>query len=246
MEEKLQQCPVLKDRKVGIINFGVQGYGTAQELMTFRHHVWDYAPDLVILAFYAANDIRNNYRPLERNYLRPYFVYKNGELESDMSFRTMKSWPRGRYVFSMVDILLIWLIENYLILQLIIKIDMDSKKSLFLNDYGKIIISFYGEPQLNYDWDKGWQVIKGLIKLMRDEVYEKGADFMIIAISESHQVHPDLEHSQKFQNNHNLSDLYYRDRRIEEFGKQENIPVYILARPYRRKSRKNREVFIWV
>ncbi|MGD1701352.1 hypothetical protein [Dapis sp. BLCC M229] len=73
--------------------------------MIFRHHVWDSGPDLVILAFYAANDIRNNYRPLERNYLRPYFVYKNGQLESDMSFRTMKSWARGRCLFSMVDIL---------------------------------------------------------------------------------------------------------------------------------------------
>jgi len=238
MEQKLQQCSVLKDRKVEVMNFGVQGYGTTQELMTLRHHVWDYAPDLVILAFYAANDIRNNYRPLDRDYRRPYFVYKNGQLELDMSFRTMKPWERGRYVFSMVDILPIWLVENSRILQLVRKVYMDTKQSQFLEDYGKTILSFYREPELNYDWDKAWQVTEGLIKLMRDEVYEKGADFMIIAISDSDQVHPDLEYREKFKNAHNLSDLYYPDRRIEKFGKQENIPVYILAGPLGEKAQK--------
>ncbi|MGD1701353.1 hypothetical protein [Dapis sp. BLCC M229] len=108
---------------------------------------------------------------------------------------------------------------------------MEAKPGKFLDEKGKTLISFYREPQLNYDWDKAWQVTEGLILLMRDEVYEKGVDFMIIAISESHQVHPDLEYREKFKNNHNLSDLYYPDPRIEEFGKQENIPVYILARP---------------
>ncbi|MCL2928998.1 MAG: SGNH/GDSL hydrolase family protein [Trichodesmium sp. MAG_R01] len=238
IEQNLQQCPDFKDQKVEVMNFGVQGYGTAQELMTLRHHVWDYSPDLVILAFYAGNDIRNNYRPLDHDHLRPYFVYKNGQLELDMSFRTMKPWERGRYVFSMVDILPIWLVRNSRILQLIRKVDMDYKQSQFLNYNGQTIISFYREPESNSDWDKGWQVTEGLITLMRDEVYKNRADFMVIAISDSHQVHPDLEYREKFKNAHNLSDLYYPDRRIEAFGKQENIPVYILAGQLGDKAKK--------
>ncbi|NEP78828.1 MAG: SGNH/GDSL hydrolase family protein [Okeania sp. SIO3B3] len=238
MEQKLQQCSVLKGRKVEVMNFGVQGYGTAQELMTLRHHVWDYAPDLVILAFYAGNDLRNNYRPLDHDHLRPYFVYKNGQLELDMSFRTMKPWSRGRYVFSMVDILPIWSVENSRILQLIRKVDMDAKPRQFLNDYGKTIVSFYRKPESNSDWDKAWKVTEDLIRLMRDEVYEKNRDFMLIAVSDSHQVHPSLEHREKFKNLHNLSDLYYPDRRIEAFGKQENIPVYILSGPLGNEAQK--------
>ena len=238
IEQKLQQCPVLKDQKVEVMNFGVQGYGTAQELMTLRHHVWDYKPDLVILAFYAANDLRNNYRPLDHDYLRPYFVHKNGQLVADMSFRTMKPWERGSYVFSMVDILPIWLVRNSRILQLIRKVDMDAKPRQFLNNYGQTIISFYQKPQANSDWDKAWQITEDLIKLMRDEVYEKGANFMLIAISDSHQVHPDLQYRENFKNNHNLSDLYYPDKRIEAFGKQENIPVYILAGPLGNEAKK--------
>ena len=43
MEEKLQRCPVLKNQKVEVMNFGISGHSTAQELMTLRHHVWDYS-----------------------------------------------------------------------------------------------------------------------------------------------------------------------------------------------------------
>ncbi|MGD1807858.1 hypothetical protein ACP6PL_20815 [Dapis sp. BLCC M126] len=45
--------------------------------MTLRYHICDYAPDLVILAFYPANELRKNYRPLDHDYLIPYFIYSN-------------------------------------------------------------------------------------------------------------------------------------------------------------------------
>lgn len=73
MEKSLGNCSALKGQQIEVLNFGVQGYGTAQELMTLRHHVWQFSPDLIILGFYPGNDIRNNYKPLEHDHLRPYF-----------------------------------------------------------------------------------------------------------------------------------------------------------------------------
>lgn len=229
MEEKLQQCPALKDREVEVLNFGVQGYGTAQELMVLRHHVWDYSPDFVILAFYAGNDIRNNYRPLEHDHLRPYFVYKDGELVEDMSFRDLKPWERDRYAFSIVDLLPFWLVQNSRILQLIRKVDIDGKQRQFMKDYSEINIAFYREPKPNSDWDEAWKVTEGLIKLMRDEVYEKGKDFMLVTVSDSHQILPDISAHERFRDSLNLQNLFYPDERLEKFGKQENISVYNLA-----------------
>ncbi|NEO55823.1 MAG: SGNH/GDSL hydrolase family protein [Okeania sp. SIO3B5] len=231
MEQKLQQCPVLKDRKVEVMNFGVQGYGTAQELMTLRHHVWDYAPDLVILAFYAGNDLRNNSQTLEHDHLRPYFMYQDGQLLADMSFRDLKSWQRDRYDFSLVDFLPLWLVQSSRILQLIRKVDINGKRRQYEKDYSEINLAFYKEPQPNSDWEDTWKVTEGLIKLMRDEIYEKGKDFMVITVSDSHQVLPDIQKHDEFRKSLNVPNLFYPDIRLEKFGKEENIPVYTLAGP---------------
>ncbi|MDE5108603.1 MAG: SGNH/GDSL hydrolase family protein, partial [Trichodesmium sp. St17_bin3_1_1] len=146
---------------------------TAQELMTLRHHVWDYQPDLVILAFYAGNDLSNNSPNLEHDHLRPYFVYKDGQLVADMSFRDLKFWQRNRYAFSLVDFLPFWLVKNSRIIQLIRKVDIDAKRRQYNKDYREINIDFYKEPKPNSDWSETWEVTEGLIKLMGDEVYKK-------------------------------------------------------------------------
>jgi len=66
LERKLGNCEAVKGRKnVEVMNFGVQGYGTAQELIMLRKKVWDYSPDIVILAFFIGNDIINNSPQLE-------------------------------------------------------------------------------------------------------------------------------------------------------------------------------------
>ena len=241
IEQNLQQCPVLKDRKVEVMNFGVQGYGTAQELMTLRHHVWDYSPDLVMLVFFAANDLRNNYRALEHDHLRPYFIYQDGKLVADMSFRNLKFWQRDRYAFSLVDFLPFWWVKNSRILQLIRKVDIDGKYRQYEKDYSEINLGFYQEPKLDSDWQETWKVTEGLIKLMRDEVSEKGADFMVITASDSHQVLPDIQRRDGFRKSLNVSNLFYPDIRLKKFGKKENIPVYTLAGPIWNEAKKTDE-----
>ncbi|MGD1807855.1 SGNH/GDSL hydrolase family protein [Dapis sp. BLCC M126] len=231
IEQNLQQCSVLKDQKVEVMNFGVQGYGTAQQLMTLRHHVWDYKPDLVILAFYSGNDLRNNSRTLEHDHLRPYFIYQDGQLMADMSFRDLKFWQRDRYNFSIVDSLPFWLVQNSRILQLIRKVDINTKRRQFEKDYSEINLAFYKEPEPNSDWEETWEVTEGLIKLMRDEVSDKGAEFMVITASDSYQVLPDTQKRDGFRKSLNLPNLFYPDIRLKNFGKEENIPVYTLAGP---------------
>ena len=58
--------------KAEVLNFGVAGFGTVQELLTYREKVRQFKPDIVILAFLSANDMRNNSRPLEDLYSGSY------------------------------------------------------------------------------------------------------------------------------------------------------------------------------
>ncbi|HBL27449.1 MAG TPA: G-D-S-L family lipolytic protein, partial [Acidobacteria bacterium] len=87
LEQELARCPAVGGRRVEVLNFGVSGYGTAQELLTLQHQVWKYDPGLVLLAFYSGNDVRNNWRPLELDPMRPYLMPQpDGSLTVDDSF----------------------------------------------------------------------------------------------------------------------------------------------------------------
>ncbi|MBI4206766.1 MAG: SGNH/GDSL hydrolase family protein [Betaproteobacteria bacterium] len=86
LPERLARCGLESGKRIEAINLGVSGYGTAQQLLTLRRRVWEYAPDLVLVAFFPGNDVRNNSRALEPDRLRPFFVIKDGQLALDDSF----------------------------------------------------------------------------------------------------------------------------------------------------------------
>ena len=95
MGEKLEECNAFPGRKVEVINFGVSGYGTAQELLTLREKVWKYSPDLVLLAVTSNNDITDNSRVLKQTDDIPYFVYQGTQLTLDESFRNSRGFLWG-------------------------------------------------------------------------------------------------------------------------------------------------------
>jgi hypothetical protein len=55
----------LAARRVEVLNLGVGGYGTAQQLLTLRDEGLRFRPDLVVLAFYLGNDLQNNSYAIE-------------------------------------------------------------------------------------------------------------------------------------------------------------------------------------
>ena len=87
LEQRLRACPALAGREVEVINFGVSGYGTAQELLTLREKVWGYAPDVVLLAVTTNNDVLDNARALKLTDEIPYFRLDGERLALDDSFR---------------------------------------------------------------------------------------------------------------------------------------------------------------
>jgi hypothetical protein len=80
MEKDLQHCGRLGGRQVEVINFGQAGFGTAQELLAWRHRAAKYAPDLVLLAFFTGNDVADNAPALMQFPYNPYFSIQNGTL----------------------------------------------------------------------------------------------------------------------------------------------------------------------
>ena len=80
LEENLNNA----GKKVEVINAGVAGWGTDQELLFYRTIGRRYQPDMVLLAFFAGNDIMNNTIALESKNFgsvhKPYFLLEEDKL----------------------------------------------------------------------------------------------------------------------------------------------------------------------
>ncbi len=234
----LAACPALHGRKVEVLNLGVNGYGTAQELMTLRHQAWQFAPDVVVLAVFTGNDILNNSVALETERCRPFFEWRDGELipagplfDSPVSrARCMMRFesrlrfdPRQSVVIRMID-------DGWRA----IKDRLPGKhhhrhrelegSELGIND---VIYKPPADPQ----WRDAWRVTEGIIEQMNREVKAHGAAFLTVTLTNGIQVWPDPAVRDQYMRRLGVDDLWYPDERIEALGRRDAFPVLVLSRP---------------
>ncbi len=250
MQQEFEVVGESGNNTVEVINFGVSGYGTAQELLTLRHHVWKYEPDHVLLTFSTGNDVRDNYRPLRKMNNVPYIVFHDGQEVVDDSFKQTTSF---RFRLSLAGQLFYRLINYSHILQMANEARNVWKKRTVRGDRAAQIMksqpetagtdgAIYREPAVG-PWLEAWEITEQLILLMRDETTVRNAGFHIVTLSNAEQVHPDPLVRKHYMNKQGVDDLYYPDKRIKDLGERESIPVLNLAPPLRDHAKKN-QVFL--
>ena len=247
MEERLRGNGYVPGKQIEVLNFGVSGYGTATELLTLRELVWDYAPDIVLLAVTTNNDVTDNSRELKKTDEAPYFVYRDGKLELDDSFRTSRAFVLRQSKLSRFGR---WIKDHSRCLQAVNEahrgfktllassksrpktpsaepVKVESDLSARSEELG-IDNLVYIEPN-NRVWNDAWKVTEGLILAMRDEVAARGAKLVVVTLSNGPQVLPDPKARQAFMRRLGVDDLFYPDNRIKSLCLKENIPVMTLA-----------------
>jgi hypothetical protein len=245
-EKKLNRCIPESYKNITVINFGVTEYSTAQELITLRNNVWEYEPDIILLAFYSGNDITDNSKKLSRKNYRPFFNYKNNNLELDNSFRETKSY---KLLSSFKGQLVITLSSYSRVVQLLkeVYLNFSVKKKYHTNikNIDKSILEEYGAAyQQLYnpsspEWVEAWKLTEDIILMMNKEVKNKQKEFIVITLSNSRQVHPSKEYRHDFMKSLNINDLFYPDNRIKNLGKKNNFLVFNLAKPMQSYAEKN-------
>lgn len=250
MAGKLDECHAFPG-KVEVINFGVSGYGTTQELLTLRERVWKYAPDLVVLAVTTNNDVTDNSRALKKTDDVPYFVYKGDQLTLDDSFRASRTF---RFGGSWLGRFGNWWRTHSRLIEAVVQghrgfkallasrraqpaaspapkteTSAPVKPDLFAraDELGADNL-VYLEPN-NAVWNDAWRVTEGLIGQMREEVAQHQAKFLVVTLSNGPQVIPDANWRAAFAKRLGVNDLLYPDKRIKAFGDREGIPVVNLA-----------------
>ena len=233
LQHALASCPSLKGRRVEVINFGVNAYGTAQELITLERDVWRYAPDVVVLAYYP-NDIYDDSRALQQVYPdyaggpRPYFYYAGDKLVEDRSFAERQDFRRSLSKAADPDTAfgegfhrLLW---KFRLWQLLSRVRPHanmhrSEESWLLN------------PPPDDTWKGAWRVTEGLLCRFDEEVKAHGAKFLLVVVSHSLQVYPGAEAREALLKRNNVSDVFYLNRRLEALGARQGFPVLSLAEP---------------
>ena len=226
-----------------VLNFGVSGYGTTQELLLLKQKVIHYSPDIVVLAFLTGNDIRNNSKELEGS-PRPFFIKKGSEYVLDESFRESDYFAKRS---SFVARALVGMADYSRLVQLLNKVRTNLRTRAKVQTHSgsqassKVELGLDSEiyrAPTSPEWIEAWQVTEYLFKEFAKEVESQGAQFLLVTLSNGIQVDPRVEERRRMLDALEVDDLFYPDRRVEQFCNENDIPVLVLAPLLRQMAEK--------
>jgi len=237
LEQKLMNCGYAGAKQIEVLNFGVSGFSTAQELLALRHRVKPFNPDLVLLAFLSGNDVRDNNRAIAGSYPRPYFQLVDGRLVEDMSFRE-------HWIFKLKSSLpWLWFqaASNYSrLIQLMNKVKNVAGQPLSAPQASANVVEEVGLDDHIYlskaprIWDDAWRLTEALVAETRNETARQHARFLLVTLTNPSQVPPDPESMRQRARKLTERDLFYPERRLKVLAQRESIDAVFLAEPFAR------------
>ena len=237
LEDELNRCGAYGEDTVEVLNFGVSSYGTAQQLLTLRHRVWEYDPQQVVLAFLPGNDVLNNSRELEPWRARPFFVLQGSGLVLDASFREDPNFREGSR-----DAQVHAKVAGLRLHQLFRRARDGSYtgwRDAGLRERGIADQVFL--PPASRAWEEAWAVTEKLIETMHAEVRARGAAFLAVVLTSGVAVHPDAALRQRYAHALGVEDVFYPDQRIKRLGAAKGFGVVALGEPMRRHAERTGE-----
>lgn len=213
-----------------VLNAGVGGYGTFQELLYFKEFALNHAPDLVLLQFYS-NDVRDNLRFFEH--------WKTLYPDSTLTISTGTSLEEDTLPIHGMKIMYAGvgagMIDSFRSIQAFLK--THSHLYHFLHTRVNILISVLGYRPLsafddfmimaaNYppELEAGWELTRSLMLKVRTLAEQTQAAFAITIVPNKAQVAIDQSYDQWAEEN--ALDFQKPIRILQEFGRTHQIPVH--------------------
>ena len=203
-----------------VLNFGVSGYGTAQELLTYKHYARKFQPDIVVLAFLPGNDIADNDKQLSNGYPRPYYTLGSGGLELDNAFRTSAKHIRKDLFYQIYYALT----DNSIIFSLLDQLRYKTSVAPLLHGKDGEEVDNQGASDLIYapSSDKhkeAWQLTERLLVKLSEEIEADGAVFVLLVLDSM---------PSQLTTQHNP---YYVEQRIGDLCVRQHMICGFMAKP---------------
>ena len=219
LNRKLRECPALGERNVEVLNFGVSGFGTTQELLAYREWARKYAPDLVLLSFFPGNDLQDNVRSLSERagpvaLIKPFYTLSGGELVLDDGFLDRRRGAAKRFRA--------WA-ERLRIVQLLrIVADWTERRNPASED--RALVS---PPDPEYA--RAWAVTEAVLRRLNEEVRADGGRLIVTTVSMAEQADPDPVRRAEWMRERGVADLFYPDKRLYALSQAASFDMVPLA-----------------
>lgn len=231
LEAGLNGC---HDAPVEVLAFGVSGYGTAQQRVLLEHRVWDFDPDVVIVAFLTGNDIADNHPALRvSGDPAPYYVFEDGSLVLDDSFTDGEDFRRRIEGGVWRD-----LRRRSRLLRMLSGIGRSRRHHAGRGELG-LRDEIYETAPPGPDWEQAWARTEAILTAMNRDVTARGARFGVVTLSNAVQVDPDPDVREAFRARLDVPDLEAPDRRIRAVGEREGFEVLTLVPILREHAERN-------
>ena len=182
-------------RNAEVLNFGVEGIGTTQELMIYKERVRQFQPDIVVLLF-VYNDVMNNSSVIEpkaygiHTWYAPYYnLGPNGELVFVPVQRRVLGGLRAFFESHSVLVYYlerIWARVNF---------------PLYTWEGVPVYFGVFGDPP-DVEWRNAWLITEKLLVLLNETVSQDGPKFIVLVSPDFYGVDPN-----------------WRQRMLKEFGR---------------------------
>jgi hypothetical protein len=253
-EEELNRRNCCGGRRVEVLNFGTLGYNTGQEFLLLRERVWKFDPDMVILEFFAGNDIIDNNRALNTVLpdMLPCFYLRNGKLELDDSFRRGSRFD-STYIklkgFTMnavnksVLALMAYKLSSARAQQEAMEREMGHANALTEStdpnapppEYSRFI--HFLPPKIPV-MVEAWQVTEALIAEFGKEVRSHQVPLLMMIMPQPIQYHPDSNEQAAFRARYKVESFEYADDRVEQHARANGILTLRLLKPLLEEARR--------
>lgn len=215
--EHLLNSKTSSDDQSEVLNFGISGSGTGQELALYRHLVKDLKPDVVVVAFGNATDVRDNSRELSKNPIIQFDLGEDGKL-----FQIPQSQGRVRAsnVLNRISHFYTWQKLKANTIKRLIQANAELVR-------GRHLIYARQEPEA---YTRAWTITAEILRVLRDECREEDTDLMIVALPSAYQVYP--EYFRALQTPENMYadlDSGHPDHRLEDICDRLGIRFHTLT-----------------
>ena len=242
---RLEACRFADGKRIEVLNFGVSGYGQAQEYAMLESTAIRYQPDLVLLQFTNGNDVKNNSAAMEDEKGRPFYrLDAQGQLVADNAFATSDTFrSRGSLKAELGR-----RVADY---SRVVQLARATKESgIIPRAHASQAVGLEDgldraplAPPADARWDEAWRITEALIAKTGAYARQHGARFMVVTVPYAIQVHPDAELRASFRKRLGVEDLFYPDRRLARFGEQNGIFVVPLAPEMQRLAEEGNKYF---